>query len=132
METVKFGPHLLLDMRVGLSDELLNDREWWSNFLSELVAKAGMTVINGPVVEYTGCTNERWSPATVTGLSGYVVLAESHASFHTFVEHKYVFLDIFSCKNFETVDLIDWVTERLKVTDMDEVLEERGKNFPRL
>ena len=40
---------------------------------------------------------------------GFVIIAESHISVHTFPEHGYVWVDIFSCKEFET----DGATERI-------------------
>lgn len=33
------------------------------------------------------------------GVTGVVILAESHASFHTWPEHNYMALDIFMCGN---------------------------------
>ncbi len=31
------------------------------------------------------------------GLTGYLLLSESHIAFHTYPEHRYLALDIFSC-----------------------------------
>lgn len=35
------------------------------------------------------------------GISGFVMLYESHISFHTWPEERYVAIDIYSCKNFD-------------------------------
>ncbi len=140
---MSFGPHLIIDAYSDLLPVKLNDVGFWNIFLGELVDRAGMTVIYGPVVQDTSCSNVAWDPPDVTGLSGFVVLAESHAgvevlplpgprsraSFHTFVEKGFVFLDIFSCKMFDTDDLLGWIMDTLKLHDTNPTLLMRGLNW---
>ena len=50
------------------------------------------------------------------GISGLVVLAESHIAYHTFPEYKdgdlyFVSLDVYSCKEFETAVCTQFMTE---------------------
>ncbi len=138
---MSFGPHLIIDAHSVLSPAELNDMTFWDNFLRKLVAHAGMTVLHGPVVMDTSCSNAQWNPSSVTGLSGFVVLAESHggvevlpgprsrAAFHTFAEHGYIFLDIFSCKMFDADELLKWITEKLRLRDTNPTLLMRGLNW---
>jgi len=79
------GRHLLLTLR-DCSAELLNDE----NKLGELTRLAA---------EATGATvleirTHKFSPQGVTALA---VLAESHASLHTYPEANVVFWDCFTC-----------------------------------
>ena len=57
----------------------------------------GMTKITEPkVLTYVGSVPEDW------GLSGFVIIAESHISVHTFPSRNYINVDIFSCKEFDS------------------------------
>ena len=47
------------------------------------------------VYTYRGQTPGDW------GVSGFVLIAESHISIHTFPDRGYVNIDIFSCKEFD-------------------------------
>ena len=65
-------------------------------FLDEYPANLGMTKITEPeVLEYHGP-----NPAD-NGISGFVIIAESHISVHTFPHRDYVNIDVFSCKSFD-------------------------------
>lgn len=44
------------------------------------------------------------------GVTGVILLEESHISIHTWPEHNYAAIDVFSCKSFN----IDLVTEIIK------------------
>src|SRR5947208_5961239 len=90
-----FGPHLMLD-GYGCDKEKLTDLNLIYRILEELPARIGMTKIMPPYVfKYSGVKPEDW------GLSGFVLIAESHISIHTFPEKNFVSADIFSCKTLE-------------------------------
>lgn len=124
---MSFGPHLLLDFYCN--SEKLCAEEYWKDLLKQLVKRVGMTKLTNPIVTRTDCSNVKWAEPNVTGLSGFIVLAESHVSFHTFAEAGYVFLDIFSCKEFDTSAVIRFLHNELDITQIDIQLRERGKNF---
>ena len=87
--------HLIID---GYSEnkEILQDEGYLHNFLENYPTKINMTKISPPyVLRYIGQEKEDW------GISGFVFIAESHISVHTFVERNYVNIDIFSCKDFD-------------------------------
>jgi S-adenosylmethionine decarboxylase len=78
------GDHLLLayeGCRVDLEDEALLDAA-----LREAIEAAGATILSR--------TSTRFQPQ---GLSIVYLLAESHASIHSYPEHRSAFLDIFTC-----------------------------------
>ena len=87
--------HLIIDGFGGDADLMWNtDR--LRTFLYEYPAQLGMTRITEPeVLEYHG-PNPRDN-----GISGFVIIAESHISVHTFPDRDYVNIDLFSCKSFD-------------------------------
>jgi S-adenosylmethionine decarboxylase len=66
--------------------ELLNDLDSLRSLLSEAASECGATVL--------GDSFHRFSPQ---GVSGVVVIAESHVFIHTWPEHGYAAVDIFTC-----------------------------------
>ena len=91
-----FGPHVMLDLNQCNQDHLSSvDRCF--KLLDDLPNKIGMTKITMPhVFPYEGLVPED------KGITGVVIIAESHLSIHTFPLKSYAFIDIFSCKPFNT------------------------------
>tara|TARA_Y100000758_G_C15837065_1_gene344177 strand:+ start:51 stop:437 length:387 start_codon:yes stop_codon:yes gene_type:complete len=87
--------HLLVD-GYGADPNLLADQTLIAEFLDEFPSLIGMNKISSPhVYYYVGDVPEDW------GVTGFVVIAESHISIHTFPDRRYVNIDIFSCKEFD-------------------------------
>ena len=87
--------HLAID-GYGADPEVLQDADLLMRFLDEYPAAIGMTKLTPPqVYTYRGKTPEDW------GISGFVIIAESHVSVHTFPDRGYVNVDVFSCKEFD-------------------------------
>ncbi len=111
--------HLIIDGHSS-SPDILQSEEFIYKLLDEYPAEIGMTKISPPsVLRYVGGKPEEW------GVSGFVMIAESHISIHTFVERRYVNVDVFSCKNFNTDQAIRDLTERLQLTEVKTHLLER-------
>ena len=87
--------HLVIDGYKGDPDKMW-DVDLVRRFLDEYPATLGMTKICEPQVqEYHGPKPED------SGVSGFVIIAESHISIHTFPHRDYVNVDVFSCKAFD-------------------------------
>ncbi len=120
-----FGPHLMLDCRQCDKDKI-NDLEYVFNFLNTLPERVGMHKITQPYVfPYSGLIPED------KGITGIVIIAESHITFHSFTEKDYFFFDIFSCKNFDTQAVVEAVIEAFGVKDYERHECERGRYYPR-
>ena len=120
-----FGPHLLLEA-TGCKKEKLTDVGLMSKVLDELPGKMQMTKIMPPYVfKYNGQYEEDW------GISGIVLIAESHIAFHTFPEKGFLTVDIFSCKDFDTRAAIDEIVKIFEPESWDEQLIMRGREFPK-
>ena len=79
------GTHLLLTLR-GCAADILNDEVALSQLARAAAEATGATVLQ--------ICAHRFSPQGVTALA---VLAESHASLHTYPESNVVFWDCFTC-----------------------------------
>ena len=80
------------------------------------------------VTKYVGPKPEDW------GISGFVMIAESHISIHTFPDRQYVNIDIFSCKDFDDKRAIDKIVEtfdleKIKVWIVDRGLDQATPDF---
>ena len=79
------GRHLLLELR-ECNIAVLDDLEYLENALVSAAKEAGATVID-----------ESFHQFAPQGVSGVVLIAESHLSLHTWPEHAYAAGDIFTC-----------------------------------
>ena len=112
--------HLIID-GYGSNSEILRSEEFIYQLLDQYPAEIGMTKISSPyVLRYVGGSKpEDW------GISGFVIIAESHISIHTFVERCYVNIDVFSCKDFDADQAIKDLTSRLQLTETRAYLLDR-------
>ena len=118
-----FGLHLTLDIENCNQKKLVNNKFIY-NLLNSLPKQFSMKILVPPyVIEY----KDPW--ASVPGLTGFVIIAESHLSCHTFPEQNYVFFDIFSCRHFETQPIIDYLKKQFDSNKATVNVIERGKNF---
>ncbi|XGC80593.1 polyamine aminopropyltransferase [Bdellovibrio bacteriovorus] len=93
------GRHILVEFS-GCNAEVLNDVSIIERSMIEAAQIAGATVINS--------TFHHFSP---WGVSGVVVIQESHLAIHTWPEYRYAAVDLFTCG--DSVD--PWVSfEHLK------------------
>ncbi|RMH68562.1 MAG: adenosylmethionine decarboxylase [Gemmatimonadetes bacterium] len=123
--TNAFGPHLMLDLN-GCNPEKLKDFDLIFDILNELPDKIGMTKITQPYVfKYSGLVPED------KGITGFVVIAESHISIHTFQEKDYVFIDLFSCKDFDYEYAKEYLINVFESKNPMVYTTMRGLDFPR-
>ncbi|CAA9588959.1 MAG: Arginine decarboxylase proenzyme [uncultured Thermomicrobiales bacterium] len=104
--------HLVVDAFVA-DGQRLGDVAAIFDLLDTLPERIGMTKIAPPYVfRYSGVKPEDW------GVTGVVIIAESHISIHTFAEHRRFHLDVFSCKPFDVEMVRERISELFGVTDM--------------
>ena len=117
--------HLIID-GYGSNSQILQSEQFIYELLDQYPAEIGMTKISAPfVVRYDSDNPEEW------GLSGFVLIAESHISIHTFPEKNYLSLDIFSCKEFDSQSAISYVNKLFGVQKSEVKLLGRGLEFPK-
>ena len=81
------GRHLLAEY-YGCDATILNNLEFLEQSMREAVKSSGATIIDS--------TFHHFSPQ---GVSGVIVIAESHMAMHTWPEHGYAAVDFFTCGN---------------------------------
>jgi len=119
-----FGVHLMVD-GYGCDRAGLEDMKLIYEFLDEYPTKMDMTKIMPPYVfRYNGAVPEDW------GISGFVLIAESHISVHTFPEKQYLSIDMFSCKPFDTEMAVETIKEYFKIQKYEKKVLDRGQEFP--
>lgn len=121
-----FGVHLTIDGYMG-DCELLNDMSLVFNLLNELPEKIGMHKMMPPYVVCAPPLNEKDSG----GISGFVMIAESHISTHTFPHRRFVSIDVYTCKNILPVDfVVNYFKNAFKLQEMEVHEIRRGQKFP--
>jgi len=112
--------HLIID---GYGGDLhrLADLELVRALLDRVPLEIGMVKIAPPhVCRYEGSKPSDW------GISGFVLIAESHLSVHTFPERGLLWADIFSCKSFDADRLVEAVREGFSLREARVTLLGRG------
>ena len=79
------GRHLLLEL-FDCDSESINNLEAVKSSLIEAAKRAQATIVDVVFHEFNPF-----------GISGVVVIAESHLSIHTWPEYRYAAVDVFSC-----------------------------------
>ncbi len=113
------GKHLLIDL-YGCPAELLNDVAALETVMIEAAHRAGTTVLN--------TTFHRFSPC---GVSGVVVIQESHLTIHTWPEQGFVAVDLFTCgTQTKPGRALAYLKRALQSTRSDVQRIERGQGGP--
>ena len=79
------GTHLLIDLK-DCNPASLDDIDYVKKVMTGAADEAGATIV--------GESFHKFDPVGVTGI---VAVAESHLSIHTWPEHHYAAIDIFTC-----------------------------------
>ena len=91
----------------GCDASVLKDPRLLAGVFEELIVTLKLNVVGAP----------QWhvfpAPGGVTGLA---LLSESHLAIHTFPEHRYAALSIYSCKPREPLDFSALLQRHLKAT----------------
>lgn len=124
-KTIPFGLHMMMDM-YNCSPDVLNNKSLVFDILNSLPGKMGMKKLTEPIVVFAQ-PNGKKDPG---GWSGFVMIQESHISIHTFIKRRFVTMDIYSCKQFDTDFAIKSFKKVFKTEDVEIEVEVRGKKYP--
>ncbi|MFT3840402.1 MAG: adenosylmethionine decarboxylase [Myxococcaceae bacterium] len=116
MSGAGLGQEWLVDAS-GCDAVALKDTRALSALFEELVVTLKLQVLGSPQWHTFG------GPGGVTGLA---MLSESHLAIHTFPEHRYAALSIYSCSKREAFDLEGVVRRHLKAEHLTVRTLERG------
>jgi len=96
------GRHVIADLH-DVSAELLGSIDFWKEILIDGAKKSGATVLSDHFHHF----------GDGYGLTGVIVLAESHISIHTWPEKNYAAIDVFMCGTCDPEVAVDHITSRL-------------------
>jgi S-adenosylmethionine decarboxylase len=110
------GRHLLAEF-YECNPEILDDLNIVEEYMKQSADVAGATIVNW--------TFHRFNPQ---GVSGVVVIAESHLAIHTWPEYGYAAIDLFTCG--ESVDpwkAFNFLKDKFQAQRVDVKEIQRGK-----
>ena len=120
-----YGPHLILE-GYDSPKRKLGSVGFIYRTLDEFPALIGMTKIMPPHVQ------KHLSPGDPCwGISGFVIIAESHIAIHTYPEIGFFALDVFSCKDFDVEKAVRFAARKFSLTRYDHKLLNRGEDYPK-
>ena len=124
--SIHFGEHLLVD-GYNADPELLFDKTLVRTCLTELCTLLGVLQLSKPLITYT----PNGILKVPGGVTGIVVLAESHISIHTFPIRRFFSADIYSCKHgMDQNAVANYLREKFKCKDIDTTFILRGARYP--
>ncbi|KPA10102.1 S-adenosylmethionine decarboxylase proenzyme [Candidatus Magnetomorum sp. HK-1] len=109
------GSHLIVEL-YGCDSKIINDQKKIEKILLGAVKCSGAQIIQPFFHQYNPC-----------GVSGVVIIAESHFTIHTWPEKKYCALDIFTCgKSLDNEKALSYLKKNLDVKHISIVEMKRG------
>ena len=109
------GTHLLLDLK-ECNSGLLDDFSFIKKAMLDAAGEAGATIV--------GENFHKFDPLGVTGI---IAIAESHLCIHTWPEHAYAAVDIFTCgSNFKPHKAAERIIESLQCAQPEVTEVQRG------
>ncbi|MDD4859443.1 MAG: adenosylmethionine decarboxylase [Dehalococcoidales bacterium] len=109
------GRHLLLELK-NCNSGVLNDLDFLKQALLAAAKESGATVL--------GVDFHSFNPQ---GVSGVVIIAESHMSIHTWPEFDYAAVDVFTCgKTVQPEKAAEVMIERLGAKNHSIIEVQRG------
>ncbi|WP_235299165.1 adenosylmethionine decarboxylase [Portibacter marinus] len=110
------GKQYMVELQ-GCNAELLDDPSFIGEAMTNAALKANATIVQQFFHQF--------SPF---GVSGTVVIAESHINIHTWPEHFYAAIDIFTCSDtLEAEKAIDYLKEILEARNCTTSMINRGQ-----
>jgi S-adenosylmethionine decarboxylase len=104
------GQHILADL-YGIASELLNNPITTEQLLVASASAAGATILSSHFHTFGS------DHGTEPGVTGVVLLAESHISIHTWPEFGFAAVDIFMCGDAQPQRALDMLQAALAATD---------------
>lgn len=115
--TSQCGTQMLVDY-FGVDEKKLQDRNSLMRVLRSALSKGGFRIIR-----------EAGSHKFVgggAGVTGFVLLAQSHVAFHSYPEHRYLALDIFWCGSCNPRIVVEELTRYLGPASVSRRSYKRG------
>jgi S-adenosylmethionine decarboxylase len=121
-----FGEHITIDGYEGNHD-FLDNEELVRSCFPELCALMGMHPMITPLI-VSAPDNQIKDPG---GWSGFVIIAESHISIHTFPKRRFISADVYTCQNGLDTELVtNYFKNKFELQEVETNFVIRGKKYP--
>lgn len=111
----------------GGRKEILNNKEVVFSALEELPNMLKMHPLAAPQVSFAPANNLK-DPG---GWSGYVIIAESHISIHTFPKRGFISADVYTCQNgLDRKSIEEYFSNKFELSSIESNFVIRGKKYP--
>ena len=107
----------------GCNPDKIRNGEWIATTFEETVKEIGMTPYGKTAMVHFG------KDPKVTGWSANIFLEESNMTGHFVEGDNSAHIDIFSCKTFDSVKLLQTLKEKFEAQGSSAVLLERGQKI---
>lgn len=121
-KTTTFGLHLMIDA-YGIDPLKLADVTLLFNTLNRLPEKIGMRKLGVPQIAEVDEKGKE-------GISGMLMIYESHISIHTFPKREYLSMDLYSCKPFDSQQVIAIMRAAYAPKELETREIPRGTMYP--
>lgn len=121
-----FGEHVTID-GYGGSPKRLDDKELLTSVFDELCVALKMHPMIKPKI-ISAPDNQIKDPG---GLSGFVIIAESHISIHTFPKRKFISADVYTCRNGLDKEFVaNFFKKKFMLKEVETHFVKRGIKYP--
>ncbi|NQV79954.1 MAG: adenosylmethionine decarboxylase [Alphaproteobacteria bacterium] len=103
----EIGTHVIGDLS-GIAPHLLSDEHLLMRVLKEGLDSESFTILGQQSLKF---------PGDESGVTGFYILSESHAAFHSYPEYGYIALDVFSCGDSRPDRVVAHVARALGATN---------------
>ncbi|MBB5324522.1 S-adenosylmethionine decarboxylase [Anoxybacillus tepidamans] len=108
------GRHVISELW-GCDFDKLNDMEFIEKTFVDAALKSG--------AEIREVAFHKFAPQ---GVSGVVIISESHLTIHSFPEHGYASIDVYTCGNLDPTIAADYIAEALGAQTRETIELPRG------
>ena len=105
--------HVMLDL-YGCSPSLLENEAFLRDVLDQYPTHIGMQKVGPVELRYIETNNP-----LDDGFSGFVIIATSHVSLHAWAPYRMVNMDIFSCEDFDVVEVVAFARKLFQTDDVE-------------
>ncbi len=110
------GRHLLADL-YGIDCQVLTNEALLVHVMREALGNAHFHIVDHLSHHF---------PGEQAGVTAVMLLAESHATFHSYPEHNYLAMDVFSCGSADPNDVLQAIVGALQPSHVHSSTERRG------
>lgn len=108
------GRHVISELW-GCDYNKLNDMDFIERLFVDAALKSG--------AEVREVAFHKFAPQ---GVSGVVIISESHLTIHSFPEHGYASIDVYTCGNLDPTIAADYIAKKLNATSRETIEFPRG------